>query len=126
MPPVNSDIPENPGSFLEMRLYPRLYARMPLRYQVSLPGRAETRSGEGILKNLSFGGVYFTCDEALPLEPGQVGDFSLAAAAPGDRRLPGSHLSARGLVVRKEQPAPETGACGIAVQFLSPLELSPA
>lgn len=116
-----------PGkSYLELRLHPRLYAAMAMKCQVSLLESPKSWNWEGILKNISFGGVYFICDSSLPLEPGQIHNFSINTATPGDKLRQASRLSARGLVVRVERPAPDHAALGIAVKFLTPLQLSPA
>ena len=110
----------------EMRQHPRLYAPAPLSYQVSEPESEESWQGEGILKNISFGGVYFTCETTLPLEGGQIRNFVIVTAAPREHLSQASRLTARGIVVRVERPAPNGAAFGIAIKFLSPLQLSPA
>ncbi len=111
---------------LEMRRHPRLYAALAMKCQVSLLESEKSWDGAGTLKNISFGGVYFTCDDPLPLELGQIRNFSINPATPGDKLRQPSRLSARGLVVRVERPAPDQAALGIAVKFLTPLQLSPA
>ncbi len=111
-------------SSLEMRLHPRLYAALAMKCQVSLLESATSWDGAGTLKNISFGGVYFTSNDSLPLEPGQVRNFSIDTAHPGDKLGQASRLSARGLVVRVERPAPDHAALGVAVKFLTPLQLS--
>ena len=109
-----------------MRRHPRLYAALAMKCQVSLLESERSWDGAGTLKNISFGGVYFTCDDPLPLEVGQIRNFSLNPATPGDKLRQLSRLSARGLVVRVERPAPDQAALGIAVKFLTPLQLFPA
>lgn len=113
-------------SCLEMRLHPRLYTALAMKFQVSLLEKERSWDGAGTLKNISFGGVYFTCDDPLPLELGQIRNFSLYPATPGDQWRQPSRLSARGLVVRVERPAPDQAALGLAVKFLTPLQLFPA
>jgi hypothetical protein len=113
-------------SSLEMRLHPRLYAALAMKCQVIWLEAEKSWDGAGTLKNISFGGVYFTCDDPLPLELGQVRNFSLNPATPGEKLRWPSRLSARGLVVRVERPAPDQAVLGIAVKFLTPLQLSPA
>ena len=110
----------------EMRQHERLYAHIPLNYQVSEPESAESWQGEGILKNISFGGVYFTCETPMPLEPGQIRNFIIVTAEPRDQLSQASRLTALGVVVRVERPGPNDASCGIAIKFLSPLQLSPA
>lgn len=110
----------------EIRRHPRLYATPALECRVSLLASAKSWDGTGILKNISLGGVYFTCADPLPLELGQIRNFRLNPATPGDKLRQVSRLSARGLVVRIDRPGPDQAALGIAVKFLSPLQLSPA
>lgn len=107
-----------------MRLHRRLYTTVAMTYQVNPLESADSWKGEGTLRNISFGGVYFTCEDPLPLEPGQISNFCIIAAAPCEKLGQASRLSARGLVVRVERPAPDNAACGIAVKFLTPLQLS--
>jgi hypothetical protein len=107
-----------------MRLHPRLHAAVAMSYQMSLLESEQSWDGEGTLKNISFGGVYFTSNDSLPLEPGQIRNFSIKAGAPRDRLHQASSLSARGIVVRVQRPAPDNAALGIAVKFLTPLQLA--
>ncbi|MCX5892667.1 MAG: PilZ domain-containing protein [Deltaproteobacteria bacterium] len=111
-------------SYEELRRHPRLYAPIPLKYQVSHVESGESWSGEGTLQNISLGGVYFTCKTPLPIEPSQIHNFSIATAASPDKLDKATRLSARGLVVRVERPTPGEAACGIAVKFLTPLQLA--
>ena len=109
---------------MEMRRQQRLYPVLPLRYQVSLLESEVAWNGEGTLKNISLSGIYFTCQAALLWEPGQVGDFSIATDPPRDQQGQVSSVKARGVVLRVERPAPDSSTCGIAVKFLTPLQLS--
>ena len=118
--------PEPRKSSLEMRRHPRLYTALAMKCQVSLLEKEKSWDGAGTLKNISFGGVYFTCDDPLPLELGQIRNFSLNTAATDDQLGRPSRLSARGLVVRVERPGAGQAALGLAVKFLTPLELFPA
>lgn len=110
----------------EMRQHARLSAPIPLSYQVSKLESEETWQGEGLLKDISFGGVYFTCETPLPLERGQIRNFVIVTAAPREHLSQASRLTARGMVVRVERPAPNGATFGIAIKFLSPLQLSTA
>ena len=110
----------------EMRQHERLYAHIPLSYQVSEPESEESWQGEGILKNISFGGVYLTCETPPHLEPGQIRNFVIVTAAARDQLLQASRLTALGVVVRVEKPGPNNAVCGIAIKFLSPLQLTTA
>lgn len=110
-------------SFLEMRRHPRLHAAVAMSYQMSLLESEKTWDGEGTLRNISFGGVYFTSNGSLPLKPGQISNFSISTGAPCDRLFQTSRLSARGMVMRVQRPAPDNAPLGIALKFLTPLQL---
>ncbi len=108
----------------EKRRHPRLHAVMAVEYQVSRLTAREFWQGPGAVRNLSFGGIYFTCKDPLPLRTGQIHQFKFSAAAPGGPPRPDEHLSARGLVLRVEHRVGEAAACGIAVKFLTPLQFT--
>ena len=110
---------------MDLRQYPRLYTSLTMKYQVGPLESAESWNGDGILKNISPAGVYFTCEDNLPLEPGDVRDFSITTTSLYDMKSNrASHFKAMGMVVRVERPAMDQAACGIAVKFLTPLQLS--
>ncbi len=120
------EIHESQKTHEEMRQHERLSALIPLSYQVSKLESEESWQGEGLLKDISFGGVYFTCETPMPLERGQIRNFVIVTAAPREHLSQASRLTARGIVVRVERPAPNGATFGIAIKFLSPLQLSPA
>lgn len=107
---------------MEMRRYQRLNVSLAVKYQAGLRESEKSWSGEGLLQNISLGGIYFTCEASLLLEPGQVHNFSIAASTPGDKLRLASRLAARGVVMRVEPPAAGSSACGVAVKFLTPLQ----
>ena len=110
---------------MDMRLYPRMYTSLPMKYQVGLLESTETWDGEGILKNISSGGAYFTCDAHLPLEAGDVGNFRFTATYPSHlNRQQKSLFKAVGVVVRVDKPADDHAACGFAVKFITQLQIS--
>lgn len=110
---------------MDLRLYPRMYISLPMEYQVGLLESAKIWDGEGILKNLSSGGAYFTCDAHLPLETGDVRDFRFTATYPSHlNRRQKSLFKATGLVVRVDKPADGQTVCGFAVKFITGLQIS--
>lgn len=110
---------------MDMRLYPRMYTSLPMKYQVGLLESAATWNGEGVLKNISSGGAYFTCEVHLPLEPGDVRNFSFTATYPSQlNRRQKSLFKAIGVVTRVDKPADNHAACGFAVKFLTQLQIS--
>jgi hypothetical protein len=105
---------------MEKRRFPRLKTSLPIGYHVSCPESGELWSGQGLLKNISIGGIYFTCEEPLPLKVGHIRDFVFDPAMP-PRVDYDANLALRGKVVRIEKPGLESAPFGIAVQFVHPL-----
>jgi hypothetical protein len=106
---------------MEKRRFPRLNTALPVGFQVSCPESGEKWSGEGILRNISMGGLYFTCQEPLPLEVGHIRDFTFDTATPPRASPPEVELTLRGRVMRVEQPGLEAAPFGVALQFVHPL-----
>jgi len=105
---------------MERRRFPRLNTSLPIAYHVCNPESGEMWLGQGLLKNISIGGLYFTCEARPPIEVGHIRDFDFDTTMP-----PGvdcdADLALRGRVVRIEQPGLESAPFGIAVQFVHPL-----
>jgi len=105
---------------MERRRFPRLNTSLRIRYHVCHPESEEIWSGQGLLKNISIGGLYFTSEVPLPLEVGHIRDFNFDISKP-PREDYDLDLTLRGRVVRIEQPGLESAPVGIAVQFVHPL-----
>jgi hypothetical protein len=75
--------------------------------------------GYGVLKNVSFSGVYFSSANTPPLEQGHIRDFTITSAEKDLDFSKIAYIRAKGRVVRVE--APQTGShdLGIALEFLS-------
>ena len=113
---VKNPRPPSPvRSSCDMRLHPRLYAALAMKCQVILLEAEKSWDGAGTLKNISFGGVYFTC--AAAAVGGTVRNFSLNPGLPARVRLPLKRPGPGGAV---ERPAPDQAVLGIAVKFLTP------
>ena len=106
---------------MDKRRHPRLHLQLPIRFIVAQPETRDSHDGEGILKDISYGGILFTVEPPLPVEPGHIREFSffLTPENAGQRDL--AHLHAQGLVLRIDHPDPNSSAYGVAVQFLSAL-----
>jgi hypothetical protein len=78
----------------------------------------------GVLKNISLGGLYFECPWPVDVAAGQILNLSIAATLPSLDLQDTSYLSARGEVLRLDQPAASGRNCGIAVRFLDELIFS--
>ncbi len=107
----------------ERRRYNRLVLSLPVKY-CSEKGQEDCYLG--VLKNISLGGLYFECPPPAALETGEVLHLSIAATLPSLDLEDTSHLSARGEVVRLDQPKLSTNTYGVAVRFLDDLNFSAA
>lgn len=105
---------------MERRKFPRMVMNLPMEYQIHLPDSDEYSTGKGVLANISQGGMYFKCCPPLALENGDIRDF-IIDATPMARYT--SRLTALGKVVRIEPPEKNSSDFGIAVQFLSNLNV---
>lgn len=102
----------------ERRRYNRLVLSLPVRYSAE---KGQKDSSLGILKNISLGGLYFECPPPVAFGAGQILNLSIAATLPSLDLQDTSYLSARGEVVRLDQPVASGRTCGIAVRFLDEL-----
>jgi c-di-GMP-binding flagellar brake protein YcgR len=105
---------------MERRKFARINMNLAMQYRFLLQDSNEGSTGEGVVKNLSQGGMYFKCPPPLPLEDGNVGDFTIETTP-----IKGftSRLWALVKVVRIESPKERSGDFGIAVKFLSNLRV---
>jgi len=106
---------------MEKRRHPRLHLQLPIRFIVEQPETQDSQDGEGMLKDISYGGILFAVEPPLPVEPGQIREFSFFLTPENVEPPDPAHLHARGLVLRIDPPDPNTSAYGVAVQFLSAL-----
>lgn len=111
---------------MEKRQHPRLYKCLPMEYQVGQPDAAEVREGQGVVKDISLGGIYFKCKDPLPFATGQTLEFTINTTpvprkpGPSER----STFKGKGQVVRIEPPEKNSPYFGVAVQFLQPIDLA--
>ena len=106
---------------MDNRRHPRLHLQLPIRFIVSQPETRDCEDGEGILTNISYGGILFQVEPPLPVQPGQVREFSFFLTPENDQQRDLAHFHAQGLVLRIDPPDPNSSAYGVAVQFLSEL-----
>lgn len=106
---------------MERRCHPRLHLEVPIRFIVEQPERRESQDGEGILKDISQGGIRFQVEPPLPVQPGNIREFSFFLRPEKTRQCDPVHFHAQGLVLRIEPPDPNSAAYGVAVKFLSEL-----
>jgi c-di-GMP-binding flagellar brake protein YcgR len=111
---------------MNKRKHPRLPKSLPMEYQVGPKKSAKSPQGQGVVGNISLGGMFFKCAGPLKLESGQTLEFTVAMAcnpaAPGPHET--SFFKGQGTVVRIEPPEEGSPFFGIAVQFSQPLSLA--
>ena len=106
---------------MENRRHPRLHLQVPIRFIVEQPETRDSQAGQGMLKNISYGGILFQVEPPLPVKPGQVREFYFYPMPEHNEQCDPTHFEAQGLVLRIEHPDPNSSAYGVAVQFLSAL-----
>jgi hypothetical protein len=108
---------------MDQRRHPRLHLRLPIRFIVEQPETGECQSGNGMLKNISYGGILFQAEPPLPVERGNIREFYFYLNPDMKKESDATPFQARGLVLRIEPPDPDSSAYGVAVQFLSALAM---
>jgi hypothetical protein len=106
---------------MDNRRHPRLHLQLPIRFIVEQPETRDSHDGEGILKNISYGGILFQVEPPLPVQPGHIREFSFFLTPDSSKQCDLAHFQAQGLVLRIDPPDPNSSAYGVAVQFLSAL-----
>jgi hypothetical protein len=108
---------------MDKRRHPRLNISLPIRFIVEQADTKASRAGLGKLKNISYGGILFQAEPPLPVQPGQVREFSFFLMPENKEQCDLAHFKAQGLVLRIEAPDPDSSAYEVAVQFLSALQM---
>ena len=108
---------------MDKRRHPRLHLQFPIRFIVEQPETRDSLDGEGMLKDISYGGILFTVEPPLPVQPGYIREFSFFLTPENAKQRDTEHLHAQGLVLRIDPPDPNSSAYGVAVQFLSALTM---
>ena len=108
---------------MEKRLFARLPKCLPLEYCCCLPGSREIVSGKGFGLNISLGGIYFKCDYPQP-SLGQLIDLTLTEIIHQPIGYITHKFKVTARVVRLEPGQDDSSHLGVAVQFLTPTDLS--
>ena len=108
---------------MDKRRHPRLQVKLPIRFIVSQPETRDCQDGEGVLKDISYGGILFQVEPPLPVQPGHIREFSFFLTPDNSQQCDLAHFHAQGLVLRIDPPDPDSSAYGVAVQFLSALTM---
>jgi hypothetical protein len=105
---------------MERRRHRRFETSIPIKFRIRLPESPEVSwSNSGVLKNISFSGVYFVSHDTFPLEPGQIRDLTITRTgeSPGFSSAPLINGAAR--VVRIDPPRSGDRDIGVALELLS-------
>jgi hypothetical protein len=111
---------------MEKRKHPRLPKCLPLEFEVGRAPSAKSSKGQGVVGNISLGGMFFQCKEPPKVEQGQTLEFTVAfSSSPlaADHHEV-SYFKGAGSVVRVDPPKEGSPFFGIAVQFSQPLSLT--
>ena len=100
-------------TFQEKRQLGRIKISEPTPCQVCLPRTRKTREYRGLIKNISLGGIYFVCDEKLPLAKDDKWHVIFNILSNYQKIY---RLKFHGLVVRTES---RDAQFGVALQFIS-------
>ena len=105
---------------MENRKYLRLDVDLPMGYLIHSPDSGKSSAGMGVLKNICLGGMFFKCPPPLPVDDGDIRDFIFDT---NPIMWHNTRLKALGKVVRLEPPEESCFDFGIAIQFLSDLNV---
>ena len=104
------------ASFPERRRFGRIKIAEPRICHIHLPQSKELWTDQGILMNISLGGIYLLCDKQPPLEKDDIRYLSLDTPYPD----PGNyHLGFQVLVVRTEHRQLEPHQFAVALRIIS-------
>jgi hypothetical protein len=104
----------------------RMHMSIPMRYRIQMPDPSKGPwIGQGVLKNLSQNGAYFTCEDHLELDLEHIGNFTISTISPSPDLPVNSDIVFQGLVKSIEPSPGGSPGYGVAVQLLSPLEIVP-
>lgn len=109
------------NSPLERRRFSRITISLPVAFHTRQPDTDAPFQGQGILRDISLGGIYFFVDSGTSFQPGQILSLTVAAPLPHLENREISHLRATGEVVRFDPPGPDCPKPGVALNFLGGL-----
>ena len=100
----------------EKRQFGRVKISQPQRCHIHVPQSQKLWVNQGIIRNISLGGIYFVCDSQPPLAKGAA-NYLIFDMLRHDQTI--YRLKLHALVVRKEDRQPNTSQFGVALQLLS-------
>jgi len=97
---------------IERRAHLRVVFSLPMECEGHMADSRQFWESQAVLKNLSQGGLYFECETAPPLKPGDVGEFTFTTT-------PAPPIKTKAVVKRIVPRVAGTSNFGVSVQFLS-------
>jgi hypothetical protein len=93
---------------VERRRDKRVYPGFPIKCQIQVPESPEKPwMSFGVLKNISYGGLYFSSNDPPPLEEGQIRDFTFTYTKEQPTFPESDFIIAKCRVVRIDPPKPD-------------------
>lgn len=89
-----------------------------MEFHTCHPDTDAIHRGQGVLRDISLGGIFFYVDPGILFQQGQVLNLTILAPLPYLEDSGISHLHATGEVVRFEPPGPDQPRPGVALNFL--------
>jgi hypothetical protein len=111
---------------MDKRKHRRISKLLPLKFKTDLPKAEEAQETPGFLKNISSGGIYFKCKEPPTFGPGHIIDFNIDTSNDTNLTEKGNHFmfKGQGKVIRIDPPGPNSSYYGVAVELLTPLDMT--
>ena len=105
---------------MERRRHRRFDTSIPIKFRIRLPESPEVSwLSSGVLKNISFSGVYIVSHDTLPLEPGQIGNFTITPSGENFGFSSAPLINGTTRVVRIDPPRSGDHYTGVALELLS-------
>jgi hypothetical protein len=111
---------------MEKRKHRRIPKLLPLQFKANRDQAENSQETPGFLKDISLGGIYFKCKESPAFALGHLIDFNIDTIDDSVIAEKTEHFifKGQGKVVRIDHPGPNSSYYGIAVEFLTPLDMS--
>jgi hypothetical protein len=105
---------------MERRRNNRIWTSIPVKIHVKIPESPKVSwTNFGVLKNLSYAGAYFICNDTPPLKQGQIREFTITPIEEHPN-FPGvNFINGTSRVVRIDSPKTGDQDIGVALEFVS-------
>jgi hypothetical protein len=105
---------------MERRRHNRICTSIPVKIHVKIPESPKVSwTNFGVLKNLSYGGAYFTSNDTPPLKQGQIREFTITPTEEPPN-FPGvTFINGTSRVIRVDSPSSGDHDIGVALELLS-------